>query len=121
MLFVINIPEFLPQGTLRPIIYTVTASMILLFHKDVIHDCEIDNVVTQYMIKCAREAMITDTRAQNGQVEDIILCLWLDDVKEHLHKNTFDDMKVVPEVNSITTGINSLLTMTSKLVAADAQ
>ena len=95
--------------------------MILLFHKDVIHDCEIDNVVTQYMIKCAREAMITDTRAQNGQVEDIILCLWSDDVKEHLHKNTFDDMKVVPEVNSITTGINSLLTMTSKLVAADAQ
>ena len=30
-------------------------------------------------------------------------------------------MKVVPEMNSIATGINSLLTMTSKLVAADAQ
>ena len=118
-LFVINIPEFLPHGTLRPIIHTVTASMIL-FHKDVIHDCEVDNVVTQHMIKCAREAMITDTRAQNGRVEDI-LCLWSDDVKEHLHKNIFDDMKVVPEMNSIATGINSLLTMTSKLVAADAQ
>ena len=42
-------------------------------------------------------------------------------MKEHLHKNIFDDMKVVPEMNSIATGISSLLTMTSKLVAADAQ
>lgn len=118
-LFVINLPEFLPHGNLRPVIHTVTASM-LLFHENVIRDCEIDNVVTQHMIKSAGQALITDTRLPGGSPSDI-LCRWSKDIREDLDKRIFDNMKVLPEMHSIATGMNSLLTMTSNLMATDAQ
>ena len=41
--------------------------------------------------------------------------------REDLDKRIFDNMKVLPEMHSIATGMNSLLTMTSNLMATDAQ
>ena len=66
-------------------------------------DCEVDNVVTQHMLKAARDAKITDSRLQYGR-EDEVLCLWCDDVKDHLQTRIMGSMEVKPELNSIATG-----------------